>query len=272
MSTPIAPTDTALAKASRYRCASVLDQLPELIVRIDRDLRLRYLNPTAQGFSGVDIAQLIGRFVGELDVAVTGGVAGVTEAVGSVFATGDARAVRFRLGRQDNARFFEGSIVPELDSTGEFETVLVIGHDVTDRLNLERDLAATESQLKLVTESTHDRYWELDAEFRFSRYAFAGQAAQPDWALSVIGRAPWELPLVGVSEALWAEYRALLERHEPFGGFEVGCRTQEGMLLWFRASGVPMFGRAAEFLGYRGVSRNITGSKLLEAELMTAKR
>jgi PAS domain S-box-containing protein len=75
-----------------------------------------------------------------------------------------------------------------------------------------------------------------------------------------------------VSPEQWAQHRAQLERHEPFADF-LGIRHDAAgrvATAWL-VSGRPIFGPSGEFLGYRGVGRDVTEQVRAERELASAR-
>src|SRR6267142_1501835 len=56
----------------------------------------------------------------------------------------------------------------------------------------------------------------------------------------------------------WRLQRATLEAHEPFRGFVYSAARGDGSAMYIQTSGKPFFGAKGNFLGYRGVSADIT--------------
>jgi diguanylate cyclase (GGDEF)-like protein len=70
----------------------------------------------------------------------------------------------------------------------------------------------------------------------------------------------------GVDAELIEAHWQVLEAHVPFRDLEYLRRGPEGD-AWLSASGMPIFDEAGRFRGYRGVGRNVTDRKSVEAEL-----
>lgn len=113
---------------------------------------------------------------------------------------------------------------------------------------------------------TADWFWEQDEHFRFKNPADVG--SNPDWhARSPLGKTRWELESSNLTEAQWAEHRAVLERHEPFSDFEFSRISNDGRLRWISSSGGPIFDENGRFRGYRGVGKDITERKQAENDI-----
>jgi diguanylate cyclase (GGDEF)-like protein/PAS domain S-box-containing protein len=75
---------------------------------------------------------------------------------------------------------------------------------------------------------------------------------------SVLGKTRWDVPSIHPDAAGWAAHRATLEARKPFRDFELGRIDPDGEARFLSISGEPVFGARGEFLGYRGVGREIT--------------
>jgi PAS domain S-box-containing protein len=135
--------------------------------------------------------------------------------------------------------------------------------DITDRVEAERALRASEERFRSLTDLSADWYWETDAEHRFT--ARSGGTRLPDGPPPAnLGLRRWELPADNVSPADWAAHRAVLDRHEPFRDFEIRRRDESGRLRVYLSTGTPRFDEAGRFVGYHGVGREQT--ELVEAQ------
>lgn len=112
-----------------------------------------------------------------------------------------------------------------------------------------------------------DWYWEQDAALRFTLFTSAELEAAGMAASDYLGKPRWETPHHSVSAAQWAAHRALLERREPFRDFVVGRYRRDGGECFVAISGQPMVDATGRFLGYRGISRDVTARVLAERAL-----
>jgi diguanylate cyclase (GGDEF)-like protein/PAS domain S-box-containing protein len=164
-----------------------------------------------------------------------------------------------------DTRWLSISGEPVFDAEGRFWGYRGIGRDITDRKRAEQALRDSEARFRSLVELSSDFYWETDREHRMTRTTHA-EKHRPASA-PVLGRARWELPSIHPDEAGWAAHRAVLEAREPFRDFEIGRIDPDGEPRFLAISGEPMFGAAGEFLGYRGVGRDITERREREAAL-----
>lgn len=130
-----------MAREREYRV--LLENIPDLIVRYDKDLRRIYVNPAWEKASGLSANEVIGihprdvsrvpapinnEYFEKLQQALTNGIAQTTE-FAWVNAYGAALALEY-------------IIVPEFDQHGNINGVLSVGRDITERKHHEREREA----------------------------------------------------------------------------------------------------------------------------------
>jgi PAS domain S-box-containing protein len=103
-----------------------------------------------------------------------------------------------------------------------------------------------------------DWHWELDRHFRFSACAAPNDPESHALLQQRIGKAPWEVPDIGLSDAQMDAHRADLEAHRRFSGLLVKRRDPDGRTRIHSISGEPRFDPRGVFIGYRGVARDVT--------------
>lgn len=121
-------TDRRIAEqAARKReedFKTLAENIPDVIARLDRDLRVVYVNrPFAASFGGQPPA--------------------IAEAARHVLDTGAEKTFHFQAQDQGIGRRYEGRAVPERDAGGAIEAVLVITYDVTERMREDERRAET---------------------------------------------------------------------------------------------------------------------------------
>jgi len=137
----------------------------------------------------------------------------------------------------------------------------------TERRDAILALRSSEERYRSLTQLSSDWYWEQDEHFRL--VSFDGN--RQDTGVSprspeAFGKAPWEFPSLGMTEAQWAAHRAQLEAHQPFRDFEVCRPGAQGQPTYALVSGEPMFANDGRFRGYRGVARDVTAVKAAQNE------
>ena len=112
-----------------------------------------------------------------------------------------------------------------------------------------------------------DWFWELDHQLRFTYISenIARFGKGPDFFM---GKTVTELAPDGENgdekSVGWADELRALREHRPYRNIEKSSAT--GVSKWVRSSGIPIFDKGGAFIGYRGVTSDITDQKLAEQE------
>jgi len=132
--------------------------------------------------------------------------------------------------------------------------------DVTERTALIDGLVASEARFRALTELSSDWYWEMDSDFRFTRIEYGATGPRSGLMPSeeLIGRQRWELEVALVQPASWDEHRAVLMARRPYRDLLTRNLGRDGNVHYVASSGDPVFNAHGTFLGYRGVSKDVT--------------
>jgi PAS domain S-box-containing protein len=143
--------------------------------------------------------------------------------------------------------------------------------DIAARKIVEEALQQSEQRIRDYAETAFDWFWETDAEHRFTLVP----PGLKDWGINPItrfGKRRWDFASDREEEPeKWHEHFAVLEAHKPFRDFRYRTTRGDGTEAWVTTSGKPIFDAAGKFLGYRGVSSDITPTVRAEAELRRAQ-
>ncbi|MBK4733194.1 sensor histidine kinase [Noviherbaspirillum pedocola] len=128
-------------------------------------------------------------------------------------------------------------------------------------------LRDSEERFRHLVDMSSDWYWEQDAGLRFTMMAGRMVRENPGLLDLVIGRTRWEIVEAGFSAPEMATHRKLVEARQPFRNFEYPVRSQTERMFWVSVSGEPLFDDAGAFLGYRGITKDISERKAAELSL-----
>jgi diguanylate cyclase (GGDEF)-like protein/PAS domain S-box-containing protein len=158
-----------------------------------------------------------------------------------------------------SARVFEISAEPMFRGD-EFIGYRGLSLDVTERTALIDGLVASEARFRALTELSSDWYWEMDSELRFTRIEYGAKGPGPGLMPTeeLIGRRRWELDIALVEPASWDEHRAALQARQPYRDLLTRSLGRDGSVHYVASSGDPVFDAHGAFLGYRGVSKDVT--------------
>jgi len=126
-----------------------------------------------------------------------------------------------------------------------------------------------------VIELTAAYYWELDREHRVSQIWHGEENERRKVGALLLGKASWEAGGVPISSS-WDDHRAILEAREPFDALVVEWTEAKGAKRYLKSIGRPRFDAAGEFVGYLGITQDVTieiqRQKLHDLELALTKR
>ncbi|HYC35468.1 MAG TPA: ATP-binding protein [Usitatibacter sp.] len=111
---------------------NLAENIPDVIMRLDRARRCVYANPAVEPALGVRPERLIGRAREELALPHHI-LEALFEAVERTFETGAEQPFGFQAGDEPARRHFSGRVIPERDANGRIEAALAITYDVTAR-------------------------------------------------------------------------------------------------------------------------------------------
>ena len=135
-----------------------------------------------------------------------------------------------------------------------------------ERTAAEQAVRESEQRFRGLTKLSSDWYWEQDADYRFTRIEgrFDDQGDQTVRE-RLIGKRRSETDLR--VEGGWEAHRAYLDARRPYHDLLMWRELADGSVRYVSVSGEPVFGPSGEFLGYRGVGRNVSAQKLAERRL-----
>ncbi|HEX2165211.1 MAG TPA: PAS domain-containing protein, partial [Thermoanaerobaculia bacterium] len=113
---------------------ALVEHAPDLMVRLDRELRYLYVNPAVERQLGRDKREFLGKTLAEARHYAPAELIEVWErTIRQVLATGEPTTAEFSLPTPAGPRFLHTRVVPEHGEDGEIEAVLSLARDITDR-------------------------------------------------------------------------------------------------------------------------------------------
>jgi PAS domain S-box-containing protein len=246
--------------------AHFVERLPVIVFRLDRQLRLLYVNSAVRAILGRDPEALIGRT--PLEAGVDRDQWGAFEAAcRKVCSTGEQQEADFVARTAQGTRHFEAHLFPELDAHGKVHSLIGIITDRTERKLVEDALRESE-----------ERYHQLISNVK--SYAVFGvdlQGAATTWNEGVqrlLGYSRPEFIGLAIDKLFSSEDVAKgVHRHELQTAAEDGSSAND---LWLQQKdGTPffascIFSRATEsaghVIGFSVVLRDRTAWKLAQQE------
>jgi len=172
----------------------------------------------------------------------------------------------FRVCHEDGSvRWLLGNAVVQMEGGGNLMTYGAIT-DITERKLTEMRLQESEARFRSLTDLSSDWYWEIDEQFRFTRFDGFRKGKSEITQQNSLGRTRWEIGALNMTPEDWAAHRQVLASHQLFKDLELQRLDAEGRSYWIAISGMPMFDEQGRFRGYRGIGRDISTRKNAEDE------
>jgi PAS domain S-box-containing protein len=168
---------------------------------------------------------------------------------------------RYRfLGRGGEEKSLRGDGESQLDSNGKVCRLVGTVMDVTEQEQMRQAFELREARLRTLTDSGTEWLWEQDEEFRFTLLAEGRDNKRKLQHAPAIGKRRWEIADCTPAQGSWDEHRHVVQARRPFRDFEYVVKTGSSTRV-ISTSGIPIYGPAGQFLGYRGTAHDITALK-----------
>ncbi len=172
---------------------------------------------------------------------------------------------RIRAQSEGESKTYDLTLLPCSDADGS-ETVLILGHDVTLDQNLTKALIASRELFKDLVSCSADFSWETDPSGAFSFVSPAGALGYS--ATALVGTSFQQLIHLESAERDNLPFTC----RAPQNNIEIRLRDATGEPASVLASSVPVYSKSGEWLGARGVCRDITELRRREEVLQRAQQ
>jgi PAS domain S-box-containing protein len=146
-------------KESERRFRTLAENTPDIIARVDRAMRILYVNRPIEAALGIAPEEFIGRTFEETGVSEDL-VEKWTATIDPVFHTAKIGLLDFECSTPQGLRHYSAVVVPEFDENRAVSTVVVTVRDITKRIQAEEKYTA-------VIHSLQDGFCIIDAQGRY---------------------------------------------------------------------------------------------------------
>jgi PAS domain S-box-containing protein len=247
----------ARAEQAEREMRLAVGTIPALAWRTEPDGFCDFLNQRWLDYTGLSADQALGW--GWTSAIHPDDVAGLLDDWRAILASGTRGEAEARLRRFDGEfRLFLFRAEPLLGEAGRVVKWYGTTIDIEQRKQAELALRESEQRFRDYAEMASDWLWESGPDHRFT--LVSNQLAATGIGEGFrLGRTRWELATdLEDDPEKWRRHVATLARNEPFRDFRYAAKREDGSALYITTSGNPVLDSQGNFLGYRGVSSDVT--------------
>ncbi len=139
--------------------------------------------------------------------------------------------------------------------------------DVTAAKAAEAALKASEKRFQDIVGVSADWIWEVDVNGRFTYVSKSIELLLGYRVSEVLGRTPFDFMPADEAAKVSEKFNALIQQRVSFRDLVNINIHQDGTLRYIQTSGTPIFADNGEFMGYRGLDRDITERKHADEQM-----
>ncbi|MEJ2034023.1 MAG: PAS domain S-box protein [Deltaproteobacteria bacterium] len=261
--------EALLESEKRYR--DLFETATDLIQCLYADGRIDYVNKAWRTTLGYGTGEIIGRNICEFISPQD------HEQCRTIFsrplAGKDIGRILLRFRTKDGDTIWaEGSFSVKFEQEKPVR-IWGIFRDFTAQKQAQEALRESEERFRAMVESTSDWLWEVDENCVYTYVSPKIREILGYEPAELIGRTPFDFMPPEENARVAGLFEPIVQARKPFDRLENTNQTKDGRAVVLETSGVPISDREGNFCGYRGMDRDITKRKRMEAELQqTAER
>ena len=244
----------------------VFEDAMEGIVIVDPTGRLLRVNGEFKRIFGFGDEDLVGRTIDELIVPAEDlcSAASITEKV----AGGEKVAFESVRRRKDGRTIHVSVIASPILVDGSLKAICGIYRDISTQKKIMENLRLSEKRFQDIAMSSADFIWELNGD---GVYTFAtGKVRQilgydPE---EIIGKSAFDFMPRPEATRVRHYFQRIVAERRPIVDFVNWNLTKDGRLVCLLSNGLPILDSQDEFLGYRGMDKDITEPRQAETQFL----
>ncbi|MDO9011600.1 MAG: EAL domain-containing protein [Gallionella sp.] len=247
-------------QAAQNQLHATIKAIPDLLFEVDLEGRYHAYHSPRSDFQPVLADTYIGKTMREMlpsDVAQIG-MSALQEAYKTGFAKGE-----YQLESSRGKRWFEFSGSRKSVEPEQAPRFVVLSRDITERKQMELELAESHGLLKAVIDAVPARiFWKNNELFYMGcNPAFAADAgaASPE---EVVGKDDYQLAWKAQADIYRADDRQVMDTGIPKLFYDEPTTSSDGKITWLRTSKVALRNKDNATIGVLGLYQDITEQKL----------
>jgi PAS domain S-box-containing protein len=163
------------------------------------------------------------------------------------------------------ASWLHHQVVPLADG------IAITSKDITRRKMAEEALRESEERFRQLVETTSDWIWQVDENAVYTYVSPQVRDILGYEIEAVLGKTPFDFMPPEEAQRVANIYSHLIASRQPFTDLENTNIHKDLRLVVLETSGVPVFDKAGNFRGYRGIDRDITQRQMAQEVLRTSE-
>jgi PAS domain S-box-containing protein len=151
------------------------EHTPEIVWRLDRELRHVHFNSAVEGVLGARAQEYIGRNASEPALPV-GASQIYEEKCLAAISSGEEKQFEFSFSADGQTRYFETLLIPELNDEGAVESLLSVTSEITARKQVEEKWRDSDERLHQILEAAEVGAWQW--EFSTGSFTWYGSTVE----------------------------------------------------------------------------------------------
>ncbi|NOR25331.1 MAG: PAS domain S-box protein [Desulforhopalus sp.] len=140
-----------------------------------------------------------------------------------------------------------------------------------EREILMKSLEESKNRYRNLIETTSDWIWETDCDGRYTYSSPRVTDLLGYLPEKIINKTLMDIVSPQQVKTFNTTYQKLLRAQKPINGLENICLGKSGQIVVLENNAVPIYNQQDEFLGYRGIARDITERKIAMEELKKSR-
>ncbi len=260
----------AALQVSEQRFRELSDLLPQAVYEIDLSGRIIYLNRSGLEVIGYTTDEIRAN-VTVFDLCSIGDRERIAQDMAAVAAGQKMLGAEYAFVRSDGSTYDLATYSNAIYMDDQIVGIRGIAVDVTEHKTAVRALQASEKQFQDIVMSSADWIWEIDKRGVYTFASGRVKAILGYEPSELIGTTPFALMPEDEAERVGKLFEEISRERKSIVDVENWNLTKSGERVCLLTNGTPILGEDGEFLGYRGVDKDITERKAAENEIRKFK-